>query len=484
MRNGARIWTACVMLWAGWGSVAWGQEVGVRRGRWPGLVPTSPERMLERDSVVNQLAGASWSDGWELRNVGPTVMGGRVVDLAVKPGTGAEFYVAYASGGLWHTRNHGTSFTPCFDRESAMTIGAVAVDWTEVLRPGVGGSLGAGMPRRIWVGTGEVNSSRSSYAGTGIFVSDDGGRNWRHAGLEWAHHVGRIVQHPTQPDVAWVAVLGPLYTPNGAVGGVYQTRDAGATWTRQLAGSTPTTGAVDLVVDPTDPDHLYAAMWDRTRRAWDFRGTGAGSGIWESGDGGVSWNRISSPEWGFPDSQQGEVGRVGLAFHAGSGTLYALLDDHRPRPAKPADLALPADSVPALQPRDFLTMSATDWSALDSARLGRYLTDNGFPDSLSARRGRRTCTATSMGTGRMPQRGSERRRRRPWARRCGNGTLRVGRATRVGRVNEARAKAAGAGSRPTRGCWNLATAPTDTTSACCAWTPSTPSGSISVGCLC
>lgn len=148
--------------------------MGVRRGRWPGLVPTSPERMLERDSVVNQLAGASWSDGWELRNVGPTVMGGRVVDLAVRPGTGAEFYVAYASGGLWHTRNHGTSFTPCFDRESAMTIGAVAVDWTEVLRPGVGGSLGAGMPRRIWVGTGEVNSSRSSYAGTGIFVSDDG----------------------------------------------------------------------------------------------------------------------------------------------------------------------------------------------------------------------------------------------------------------------------------------------------------------------
>ncbi|MFK7903980.1 MAG: WD40/YVTN/BNR-like repeat-containing protein, partial [Chitinophagales bacterium] len=154
------------------------------------------------------------------RSVGPTVMSGRVTDMAVNPKDPTHFYVAYASGGLWETQNNGTTFTPIFDNEAVMTIGDIAVNWNTT-------------PPTIWVGTGENNSSRSSYAGMGMYKSVNGGKNWQQLGLLESHHISRIVLHPTEENTAWVAVLGHLYSPNEERG-IYKTTDGGNTWKQTL----------------------------------------------------------------------------------------------------------------------------------------------------------------------------------------------------------------------------------------------------------
>ena len=217
----------------------------------------------DRDAMM----ALSWTSGLELHNIGPAVMGGRVVDLAV---VGDTTYVAYATGGLWKTVNHGTTFEPLLEATTML------------------GAVDAHPSGRVLVGSGEVNSSRSSYAGDGVYLSDDGGRTWDHAGLTGTHHIGRVCIDPNRPDRMWVAALGELYSENQG-GGVYRTEDGGDTWTRVLTvqgNAKSVAGAVDLVVDPRNPDHLYASTWDRTRRAHEFTEAGAGSGIWESEDGG------------------------------------------------------------------------------------------------------------------------------------------------------------------------------------------------------
>lgn len=325
------------------------------------LAPTSAEDRLQ---VADQRAAsdaASWTSGLDLRCVGPTVMSGRVVDIAVDSPDGRSFYVAYASGGLWHTDNHGTSFEPLFDDALTITLGAVSV------HPESG---------RIWAGTGEVNSSRSSYAGTGMYTSDDGGATWRHAGLEDAHHIGRIVLDPADSGIAYAAVLGPLYSAN-TNGGVWKTTDGGQHWERVLhrPGDHGDAGAVDLILDPADPNHLFAALWDRTRRSWDFRGNGNGSGIWESTDGGLTWTELSGQE-GFPKSEF--TGRIGLAWHSESRQLFALVDNQSP--VEPTD----EEEEDAYQPEDFTAMTAQEFAALDTAKLDAYLEDNNFPKDATA----------------------------------------------------------------------------------------------------
>ena len=301
----------------------------------------------------------AYTHGLKLRNVGPTVMSGRVVDVALGPGDGSEFYVAYATGGVWHTENHGTSFEPVSDGIGTTRIGAIAV------HP---------KTERLWVGTGEANASRSSYSGTGMHVSDDGGKVWREAGLKDVRHIARIVVHPDDPATAWVAAMGALYTTN-TTGGVYVTRDGGVSWKRVLKvpGSFGDAGAIDLVLDPRDANHLWAATWDRTRRAWNFEEAGVGSGVWESRDGGVTWQAVNE---GLPAG--GQRGRIGLALHGATGTLYALVDNQgRGEDEEDEDEGM-------LKKEDFLAMDREAFARLDRGDLARFLEDNGFPEADSA----------------------------------------------------------------------------------------------------
>ncbi len=290
------------------------------------------------------------------RQLGPVVQSGRVVDVAVNPNNPTEFYVAYASGGLWKTENNGTSFTPLFQNEMVMTIGAIAVDWKT---------------NTIWLGSGEVNSSRSSYAGAGIFKSTDGGKNFVALGLAETHHIGRIILHPNNPKIAWVAALGHLYSPNQERG-VYKTIDGGKTWEKTLFVD-QNAGAVELTLDPNDVNTIYAAIWERERRAWNFVESGNHSGIYKSTDQGETWSLSSTQASGFPTGKG--VGRIGLASvnNGGNTTLYAVLDNYNRRPKKEKDPL-------KLDKEELRSMTKTDFLNLEDYKIKDYLSRNNFPD--------------------------------------------------------------------------------------------------------
>ncbi len=245
------------------------------------------------------------------RNIGPAVTSGRVVDIAVPEGSAnagaATFYVASASGGLWKTVNGGTTFEPVFDRESTVSIGDVAVAPSN--------------PEIVWVGTGEANNQRSSSWGDGVYKSANGGKTWTPMGLKGSQHIGRILVHPTNPDIVYVAALGPLWGP-GRERGVFKTTDGGRTWTNTKFISEHT-GFVDLAMDPRDPDVLYAAAYQRERRAYSFIGGGPEGGIYKTTDGGASWRKLTE---GLPD---GDVGRIGLSIsRSHPETIYAVVQAH------------------------------------------------------------------------------------------------------------------------------------------------------------
>lgn len=306
------------------------------------------------------LEAASLVNGIAFRSVGPTVHSGRVVDVDVREDDPSHFYAAFASGGLWKTTNNGISFEPIFDKEAVMTIGDIAVNWKNNIS---------------WVGTGENNSSRSSYAGAGMYKSTDGGKSWQFLGLEESHHISRIILHPTDPNTAWVAVLGHLYSPNKERG-VYKTSDGGKSWKLVLSVN-ENTGASDLVIDPQNPNVLYAATWHRERRAWNFVESGTGTGIYKSTDGGNKWNLLSTPTSGFLTGEG--AGRVGLALtrSAGKAVLYAVVDNYNRRPAE-------APEVPdALTSAQLRNMSKDQFLALKKYQIKEYLTGNRFPADMT-----------------------------------------------------------------------------------------------------
>jgi len=296
-----------------------------------------------------------------IENIGPTIMSGRVTELAVNPDNPTTFYVSYASGGLWYTENNGTTFTPLFDDQSVMTIGAIAVDWKS---------------NTIYVGTGEVNSSRSSYAGNGVYKSTDQGKTWSHLGLDETHHIGRIVIDANDVNTVMVAALGHLYTDN-VKRGVFKTTDGGATWSHTLQVNDKT-GAVDLTVDPTDDNIYYAACWQRDRKAWNFTESGAGSGIYKSVDKGDSWTLTTGKGSGFPTGEG--VGRIGIDLvKTDSGTrIYALLDNYNRRDKE--DKKTSTD----LTKDDFKAMSKSAFLNIDEVKLASYLKSNNFPEKYSA----------------------------------------------------------------------------------------------------
>ncbi len=320
---------------------------------------TAGDLRLEAAQQRQALMDNSLVKAVPFRNIGPSVQSGRVAEIAVNPNDPSHFYVAYASGGLWKTVNNGTTFEPLFDQEAVLTLGAIAVDWDRDV---------------IWLGTGEVNSSRSSYAGIGMYHSTDGGESWEYRGLPESHHIGRIVMHPDDPNTVWVAVLGHLYSPNEERG-IYKTTDGGDNWERTLFAN-PDAGGIDLVMDPRDSDHLYAATWERTRRAWNFVESGAGSGIHESTDGGQSWRLISGPRTGFPNGEG--AGRIGLAFtyDGDDPILYAAIDNYERRPKED-------DDDDGLTKDALRTMTKEDFAEVEIAQLRDYLQSNRFPSEYA-----------------------------------------------------------------------------------------------------
>lgn len=199
---------------------------------WSQVAPTPGADRMRSLAQRQTLFGDSLLSTVSFRSIGPTIMSGRVVDVEANPNDPTEFYVAYATGGLWHTTNNGQSFTPIMDSLDILFLGDIAINWNT-------------NPRIIWAGTGEANSSRSSYAGTGIYRSNDNGKTWQYLGLSESHHIGDIKLHPTDPNTAWVAVLGHLYTDNNERG-VYKTTDGGATWKQTLFVNAQT-GCVDQI---------------------------------------------------------------------------------------------------------------------------------------------------------------------------------------------------------------------------------------------
>jgi photosystem II stability/assembly factor-like uncharacterized protein len=307
-----------------------------------------------------ELDRATLLKGLEWRDVGPVVQGGRLVDIEGVSGEPYTFYAAYASGGIWKTTNNGVSFEPLFDEEPSIIIGDMTLD--------------ASNPQRIFVGTGENNSSRSSYGGAGVFRSLDGGATWESVGLEGADRIGRILIDPRDPDRVFVAALGKLYTPGGERG-VYRSLDGGDTWELVLAGESDITGFVDLVFQPGNPDVILAAAWERVRRPWNFVEGGEGSAIWKSTDGGDTWERLAG---GFP--RGAHLGRIGLAVTpADPQVVYASLDNQETLPEDEWDLG---DG--AVTPKRLREMSKEEFLEQDPEEIEDFLRGNDLDPRLDA----------------------------------------------------------------------------------------------------
>ncbi|MBX2817278.1 MAG: glycosyl hydrolase [Saprospiraceae bacterium] len=226
-----------------------------------------------------------------MRSVGPALMGGRIADIAVSPEDPSTWYVAVGSGGVWKTTNRGTTWQPIFDDQPSYSIGTLALDPND--------------PSVIWVGTGENVSGRHVGWGDGVYRSGDGGQTWAHMGLKRSEHIGRILVDPRNSDVVLVAAEGPLWS-SGGQRGLYRTGDGGKTWVSVLEIDEHT-GITDIEFNPSNPDVIYAAAYQRRRHTWSLLGGGPSSGIYRSDDGGESWHKMTT---GLP---KGDVGKIGLA---------------------------------------------------------------------------------------------------------------------------------------------------------------------------
>ncbi|MDZ7739751.1 MAG: hypothetical protein U5K32_11935 [Bacteroidales bacterium] len=249
-------------------------------------------------------------DAVHYRSIGPTRQGGRYVDFAVVDKNPTTFYAALATGGLWKTEDNGITFEVLFEDAGAISIGDIALDQNN--------------PDIVWVGTGEANNSRTAYYGDGIYRSDDGGETWKNMGLPESGHIGRIIIHPGNSDIVWVAALGHLYSENEERG-VYKTTNGGKSWNKVLGivDHNKHIGVVDLAIDPSDPAILYAAAYDKVRRPWTFNAGGPGSGIYKTEDGGRSWTELTE---GLPS---GMLGRIGIAVSPSNPeTVYANIENN------------------------------------------------------------------------------------------------------------------------------------------------------------
>ena len=256
--------------------------------------------------AAGQTVKEEWLKGVNYRSIGPAGQGGRFTDFAVPLQQPYTVYASLGSGGLWKTVNNGHSWEAIFDFEKSYSIGDIAVAPSN--------------PNIVWVGTGEANSSRSTYWGDGMYKSTDAGKTWKNMGLPESHHIARIVIHPSNPDVLYVAALGHLYSENPDRG-LYKTSDGGQTWQKVLFVDNRT-GCADVVMNPQNPNVLYAAMYDKLRLPWTYQIGGFGSGIHKSTDGGKNWKKLTK---GLPS---GIIGRIGLTIYPKNpNVLYAVVEN-------------------------------------------------------------------------------------------------------------------------------------------------------------
>ena len=266
------------------------------------LFAINPLNAQRKKALVNKEVSL---DALKFRNIGPAFLSGRIADIAIDPNNENRWYVAVGSGGVWKTNNAGTTWKPLFDEQNSYSTGCVTIDPTN--------------SNVIWVGTGENVGGRHVAYGDGIYKSEDGGETWKNMGLKSSEHISKIVIHPSNPDIVWVAAQGPLWNKGGERG-VFKTSDGGETWKRVL-GNSEWTGATELVIDPRDPNILYAATWDRHRTVAALMGGGPGSGLHRSTDGGETWTKLTQ---GLPKSN---LGKIGLAISPQNpDVLYAAIE--------------------------------------------------------------------------------------------------------------------------------------------------------------
>jgi len=245
--------------------------------------------------------------GMKARSIGPASMSGRVAAIDAVESNPDIVYVGAATGGLWKSTNGGLSFTPVFDDQPVAAIGAVAIFQAS--------------PEIVWVGTGEGNVRNSMSVGNGVYKSMDGGKTWQHLGLDKSERIYRIALHPRDPNVAWVAAMGQAWGQNPDRG-IFKTTDGGKTWTKVLYVN-ERTGGSDLVIDPVNPNKLYASMWEYRRWPWFFHSGGPGSGMYVTYDGGANWKRYTVED-GMP---KGNLGRIGIAVaRSNPSVVYALVE--------------------------------------------------------------------------------------------------------------------------------------------------------------
>src|SRR6202790_536103 len=258
----------------------------------------------EKDEKKGGMTVETFS-GLKFRSIGPAVASGRVMSIAVNPKNKVEYYVGVASGGVWKTVNDGTTWTPLFDKEGSYSIGWVMLDPND--------------PSVVWVGAGESNSQRSVSYGDGIYRSDDGGKNWQNLGLKKSGNIGRVMIDPRDSKVVYVAAEGPLWGPGGDRG-LYKSEDGGKTWKAVLTVS-ENTGVVDVAIDPSNPDIIYAAAYQRRRHVFTLIDGGPESAIYKSTDAGATWNKLKS---GLPTV---DTGRIGIAVSpADPNVVYATVE--------------------------------------------------------------------------------------------------------------------------------------------------------------
>ncbi len=275
-----------------------------RAAQEPAPKPKEESRKDEQRKPLDPMSAPTFA-GLKLRSIGPAFTSGRVCSIAVDPGDHSRYFVGAASGGVWKTTNAGTTWVPVFDHEGSYSIGTVVLDPKN--------------PLTVWVGSGENNSQRSVSYGDGVYRSDDGGKSWKNVGLKASERIGKIVIDPRNSDSVYIAAQGPLWGPGGDRG-LFKTTDGGKTW-KNILSISENTGVTDVVIDPNNPDTVYAASYQRRRHVWTLINGGPESAIHKSTDAGATWNKLRA---GLPTV---DMGRIGLAISpVDTNVVYATVE--------------------------------------------------------------------------------------------------------------------------------------------------------------